>query len=147
MVTYWAWSQAIITFISSQEMRRSFSFSRRVMPWSSLHSVVGHCFALAFIRWYDVILKFDVAHTGGLLCPSLWSTSCGRWGCCSIAICNATSFELTRLWAHSRTCQVCSWLCSRVIVQLLRSSNLLLCHLIPLLRNTVDWIALRQTID
>ena len=56
---YWVWSRAIITFVSSQEMRRSFSFSRRVMPWSSLRSVVRHCFALAFIRRYDVLSPWD----------------------------------------------------------------------------------------
>ena len=46
---------------------KTFSFSRRVMPWSSLRSVVGHCFALAFIRRYDVVLKFNVTCTGGLV--------------------------------------------------------------------------------
>ena len=95
MATCWAWSQVIITFVLSQETRHSFPFSRRVMPWSSLRSVVRHCFTLAFIRQYDVILKFNVVRTGGLLCPSLWSTSHRRWGCCSVTICNATSFELT----------------------------------------------------
>ena len=74
---YWAWSQAIITFVSSRETRCSFPFSRRVMSWSSLHSVVGHCFSLAFIRQYNVILKFNITHTGGLLCPSFWSPSTG----------------------------------------------------------------------
>ena len=56
MAMHWVWSQAIITFLLSLEMRHSFPFSRRVVSWSSLCSVVRHCFAFAFIRWYDVIL-------------------------------------------------------------------------------------------
>ena len=147
MVTHWVWSWVIITFISSQEMRCSFPFSRRVMPWSSLCSVVRHCFALAFIRWYNIVLYFDVAHTGGLLCPSFWSTSRRRWGCCSIAICDTTGFKLMRLWAHGHTCQVHSWLHSHVIVQWLRSYNLSLCHWMLSLWSAVDWIALQWTIE
>ena len=37
---YWPWLRVIITFVSSRETRCSFPFSRRVMPWSSLCSVV-----------------------------------------------------------------------------------------------------------
>ena len=44
--------------------------SRRVMPWSSLCSVVRHCFALAFIRRYDVILYFNITHTGDSCAPA-----------------------------------------------------------------------------
>ena len=65
----WVWSRAIITFVSSQETRHSFPFSRRVMPWSSLRSVVRHCFTLAFIRQYDIVLKFNVACTGDSCAP------------------------------------------------------------------------------
>ena len=94
MATHWVWSQVIITFISSRETRCSFPISRRVMPQSSLGSVVRHCFSFAFVRQYDIILSFDVTCAGGLLCPSFWSTSHRRWVCCSITICDATGFEL-----------------------------------------------------
>ena len=147
MATQWVWLWVIITFISPRETRCSFPFSRRVMPWSSLCSVIGHCFALAFIRRYDIVLYFDMARTGGLLCPSFWSTSHRRWGCHSIAICNTTGLKLRRLWAHSHTCQVRSWLHSHVIVWRFRSYNLSLCHWMPSLWSTVDWIALWWTIE
>ena len=124
---HWVWLHVIITFILSQEMRCSFSISRRVMTWSSLGSVVRHCFSFAFIRHYDVELSFDITCAGGLLCPSFWSTSC-RWVCHDVMISNTTGSKLMNLWAHGCTCQVRSWLHFCVIVWQFRLHNLLLDH-------------------
>ena len=104
MVTHWVWSRAIITFVSSLQTIHSFLVFRWIMAWSSFGSVVRHCLPFAFIRQYNVILSFDIAYAGGLLCPSFWSTSCRRWCCHSIAICDATGSDLTRLWAHGHAC-------------------------------------------
>ena len=52
----------------------------------------------------------------------------GWWIVHGIAIPNATVFELTDVWAHGHTSQVCSWLLFHIIVQLVRSPNFLLWH-------------------
>ena len=70
MAMHWVWSWAIITFILSLKMICSFSVSRWIIAWSSLGSVIRHCFSFALIRWHNVILQFNVTCAGGFLCPS-----------------------------------------------------------------------------
>ena len=70
MLTHWLWLWAIITFISSLKMICCPSFSRWIMSWSSLDSVIRPCLSFSLVRQHNIVLQFNIACAGGFLYPS-----------------------------------------------------------------------------